>query len=807
MAEKLLLLIGNSHIDPVWLWTWEEGMQEVKATFASALDRMNEYEDFCFTSTSAAFFKWIEKTVPAMFEEIKKRVSEGRWELTGGWFIEPDCILPCGEAFVRQGLYAQRYFKAKFGKTCRIGSNVDSFGHGSTLPQILKKSGMDAYVFMRPRLDMPVFVWESDDGSRVNALSLPAEYTTWFHEPTVKNIRQTLERTPEWPVMACCYGVGNHGGGPTKENIESIKSLENSFPDTILKLSTFGEFFKSFDKNKLTTLIGPFEKVNAGCYSVDSPIKKMNRMAEKRLIAADKLMALAKAVSGKWMPETGKMQELWETVLFNQFHDTLGGTSIKKARDEAVMQFSSVCAGASVIHALAVQKIANSMDTRGEGFPLFLFNIGSTVFESYVNIELEWFCQDALSISDAEGNEVPYQRIATDTKIKHTTLGGRRRVIFKALIPPCGFAVYRLHKKQPVRAYENKAFLHTEDNYCLENEHLKVEFDKVTGMLKGLWDKANNYNPLTSPMEYQVWLDERDSWGHDQGRAFGNTGEGFRLRSIDKIEKGPLRQTIRAVYQHRRSILEQLYHLYAGEKDVVVVNRLFWDKPWHMFKMAIPMGMETPVIKAEVAYGTLERRIRDKDEYYMHAWMDVTSENSQAGCLIANDSKYAFNVEAGKVQLTVLRSAIYAQGQSPDWYNPRDSFQFSDLGEHEFTFAFRPHGEVVPVYEAIALANKIGIPYHALADNCHYGEDAKTRFSMAYTDCPQIQICLIKKAEDDEEFIVRLLETEGETRKAVLTFMDIDYPITMAAHEIKTLKIDPVKRRAIEVNLIEWQVQ
>jgi alpha-mannosidase len=384
--KKVLYMIGNSHIDPVWLWTWEEGMQEVKATFASALERMNEYEDYIFTSTSAAFFKWIEKTVPEMFEEIKKRVAEGRWDLTGGWFIEPDCILPCGESFVRQGLYSQRYFKEKFGKACSIGSNVDSFGHGPTLPQILKKSGMESYIFMRPRLDTPLFVWESDDGSLVNAINLPAEYTTWFHGPTVKNIEQTLERTPEWPIMPCCYGVGNHGGGPTKENIESIISLKNSFPDTTLEFSIFSRFLKDLNKEKLTTIKGPFEKFNTGCYSVDSQMKKMNRMAENRLIQADAVMSMAASVKDSWMLETGKMQELWETVLFNQFHDTLGGTSIKSARDEAVLQLSSACAQAGYIKALAVQNVANSYDTRGEGFPLFLFNLSGIPYERHVTL-------------------------------------------------------------------------------------------------------------------------------------------------------------------------------------------------------------------------------------------------------------------------------------------------------------------------------------------------------------------------------------------------------------------------------------
>ena len=148
--EKTMYMIGNAHIDPVWLWNWQEGWQEVKATFRSALDRMKEYEDFIFTGSSAAFYEWVEENEPAMFEEIRERVKEGRWVIVGGWWIQPDCNVPCGESYVRQGLYAQRYFKEKFGVTAHTGYNVDSFGHNGMLPQILKKSGMDNYVFMRP---------------------------------------------------------------------------------------------------------------------------------------------------------------------------------------------------------------------------------------------------------------------------------------------------------------------------------------------------------------------------------------------------------------------------------------------------------------------------------------------------------------------------------------------------------------------------------------------------------------------------------------------------------------------------------
>ena len=168
MKDKTLHMIGNAHLDPVWLWQWQEGFQAAKATFRSVLDRMNESDDFLFTSSSAAVYEWVEQNEPKMFEEIKARVAEGRWYIAGGWWIQPDCNLPSGESFVRQGLYGQRYFKEKLGVTATVGYNVDSFGHHAMLPQILKKSGLDHYVMLRPGphekgLPGRIFWWESDD--------------------------------------------------------------------------------------------------------------------------------------------------------------------------------------------------------------------------------------------------------------------------------------------------------------------------------------------------------------------------------------------------------------------------------------------------------------------------------------------------------------------------------------------------------------------------------------------------------------------------------------------------------------------
>ncbi len=822
MEKKLLYMIGNSHIDPVWFWNWEEGMQEVKATYASALERMKEFDDFKFTSTSTAFFEWIEHLLPEMFEEIKKRVAEGRWEITGGWFIEPDCALPCGESFVRQSLYGQRYLKSRFGKICKIGSNVDSFGHNHVLPQILKKSGMDAYVFMRPRLDTPVFRWESEDGSQVNAISLPAEYTTWFHDPTVKNIQNTLERTKGYDRMVCCYGVGNHGGGPTIENIRSILKLQEEWEDTELRFSSYTEFLADSDFAQFPVIKGVFEKVNEGCYSIDSAFKQRHRLAEQRLMDADRLMSMVRGVHGLMMRQTEEIERLWKVVLFNEFHDTLGGTTIPSAREEGLMQLGGVCARAGEIKALAIQQLVNGFDTRGEGFPLYLFHTGSTAWEDYVEVELEWFCQSPLKLLDLDGTEIPYQRIHTDAKVRHTTLGGRRRFVFRASIPPYGFVQYRVVKEEPSLAVNPQMEIQNRDCSKLENPYLLARFDTETGALCSLVDKQTGYDALQGASSWRLYLDERDAWGGLQGRRYEDRNADFRLESIEKVESGTIREVIRVRLSCEDTRIEQLYYLGAEEKELRVENRVCFNHRWSLLKLAYPTGSEAVHTRAESAYGTLYRKIEDTAEYYMHRFLDA-SDASGRGLAIANDSKYAFNMTDGRVQITAARSAIYAQGSSPDWYNEAETYQYTDIGPQTFWLVLKPHGAALAAHELYDLADKINGGPEYLADSAHPAaggaevsdersgtplhEEApeQRRCSLLHAEAPNVRVMMVKKAEDDDGYILRLLETDGEDTRTGLGFLGKRQSIQIGHHEIATYHVSSDGASWEKVNLIEWK--
>ena len=251
-------MIGNAHLDPVWLWPWQEGYQEARATFWSAIHRMEEYPDFIFTCDQIVLLSWVEESDPELFEQIRRRVAEGRWVNVGGWWVEPDNNMPMGESFVRQGLYGQRYLESRFGVPATVGMNVDPFGHNAMLPQILRGQGMDSYTFLRPGphesdLVQSLFWWEAPDGSRVLAYRIPFEYGSppgSVDGQTEKSLA-ALDRTVGFGENATAmvfYGVGNHGGGPTIANIESIHRYD--------RMGSFGRMTMSSPRTYFDEVLG-----------------------------------------------------------------------------------------------------------------------------------------------------------------------------------------------------------------------------------------------------------------------------------------------------------------------------------------------------------------------------------------------------------------------------------------------------------------------------------------------------------------------------------------------------------------------
>ena len=344
------------------------------------VDRLDEYPDFVFTCDSSLFFQWVEESDPALFERIREHIAGGRFQVIGGWWIEPDCNIPCGESFVRHALYGQRYLRDKFGVMATTGANLDSFGHNATIPQILRKTGIDSYVFLRPgpnenaELPGPLFWWESPDGSRVLAYRIPHEYCA-PKDDIGEHVEKAIATLPsDREELAVFYGVGNHGGGPTKANLDQIARLRaDGRPG--LELSSLRRFFDSVGAARLPGVARRAAVPLAGLLHDALGIKRWNRRAENLLQRAEKWSVVADSLGVQRYP-LDELSEAWKLLLFNQFHDTLAGTSIEPAYDDARDQIGHASSVASLAFNRAVQSIARQIgiEQEEEMRPVVVFN-------------------------------------------------------------------------------------------------------------------------------------------------------------------------------------------------------------------------------------------------------------------------------------------------------------------------------------------------------------------------------------------------------------------------------------------------
>src|SRR4030042_1230203 len=402
-SKHRIHMIGHAHIDPVWLWPWPEGIAVVYSTFRSALERMKETPDFTFTASSAQFYQWIAENDPAMLDEIRKRVDEGRWNIAGGWWVEPDMNIPSGEAMVRQGLYGQLTFQRVLGRRATVATNPDSFGHTGTLPQIIKGQGMENYIFMRPgirekTLPSDLFWWESPDGTRVLTYRIPISYND--SGSVRRRIEDVLAQFKDQSLMSCMvyYGAGDHGGGATRENIQSINELKTEKGAPVVFYSTTDKYFDEIRSNKnleLPVVKEDLQHHAVGCYTAESEIKKGNRQSEAALVTAEKISSLGSVAWGSRYPKD-EFTSAWQKVLFLQFHDSLAGTSVPEHSQHAREGYGYAMEIAHRATYMALQKLESRVPSEDpDSRYILVFNPHAWKVTESVEYDLGWNLQDS----------------------------------------------------------------------------------------------------------------------------------------------------------------------------------------------------------------------------------------------------------------------------------------------------------------------------------------------------------------------------------------------------------------------------
>lgn len=799
-------MIGNGHIDPVWLWDWREGLQEVKATFRSALDRMNEFDGFVFTASSAALYEWVEHSDPAMFEEIRRRVREGRWAIVGGWYVEPDCNIPCDESFARHALISQRYFQEKFGKTCTVGYTIDSFGHCGTLPQMLRCAGMDSYVFMRPGphekyLPSRLFTWESDDGSRVTAFQLPFEYCAYRDlEGHIDACR--LEMPASADRMMCFYGVGNHGGGPTIENIRTILARQEAGEE--IAFSDPAAFFAEVRAGgvELPVVHDDLQHHAPGCYSVHSGVKRMNRSAENLLLKAEKISTIA-FMQGL-MPECRAFERGWKDVLFNQFHDTLAGTALSRAYADAQDAFGEArsIAGRAMNQGMQALSWRVEIPKDEDTLPAFVMNPHPWPVRENVEIEGRFHGQQTpytISVEDDAGAKVECQMILSDVKVN-----GVFRVTFVAELPPMGYRVYSLRK------VEGSSPRVIQGAPCLkiENSRYRLAFDEKTGGLASLYDKQSRLEFLSGVSAVPTVLDDpTDTWAH--GNLFFDREIGvFEPESIRLVEDGPVRRVLRVTSRYGRSSVRQDFVMTEGLETIEVRVRVNWQERRRALKLYFTLNQAQPRAVYEVPFGVKSREANGSEEAYQK-WLDVSGQVSWddrriAGLGILNDGKYSASVRLNRVGFTVLRSPVYAH-HDPYQLSPEEDVQVVDQGEQSLTYRLLPHLQTWRESGVVRRALELNQPAEHLIETFHPGDLPRAR-SFAALHSDHVILTALKRAEEGDGMIVRLYESEGRAEDTTLEVGARSVPVRLKPWEIVTLLLpdDPSKDCA-RVDFMEWR--
>jgi len=804
-SEFKFHMIGHAHIDPVWLWPWTEGISVVHSTFQSALDRMNETPGFCFIASSSQFYQWVAENDPKMTAEICKRVDEGRWNIIGGWWVEPDVNIPGGEAMVRQGLYGQRTLQNLFGRKATIAFNPDSFGHAGTLPQIIHQQGMDEYIFMRPgphekTLPADLFWWEGVDGSKVLTYRIRESYND---SGAVKSrMERMLNQVQDQPMKSfmCYFGAGDHGGGATKENIRSIEELKTGKGAPVVFYSTPEKYFKAIKADKsleLPVVKDDLQHHAVGCYTAEAEIKKGNRQSETALIVAEKIAAVGSIAWGANYPKA-ELTKAWQRVLFLQFHDSLAGTSLFEHSQAAREGYGFALDTAHQATYMAAQKLEWQIAAEDpDSQYLVVFNPHAWEVAGNIEYDFNWGKSHQSSrVEDENGHPLFHQWTAGSAET-----GSRRKLVVHAPVPPMGYRQLRLLDGEMP---PDKATTISAENHVLENEFVRIHFSKSG--CPGIFDKQSGGEVFLggeAACRALIIDDPSDTWSHDI-KTFNNEIGAFGNAEFKVLENGPLRATIRAVSYYGSSVLTIDWMLYAGSRNLEAKVTLDWHEHLKMLKFSFPVNTGSPVATYETPYGYMVRDANGNEDPGQR-WIDVTGEwnGITCGLTVINDAKYGYDIRESDMRVSVARSAVYAH-HNPTVLDMNAAHLWMDQGIQTFRMMLVPHLGTWKENKIPRLAEEFCAQPVVIYQGIHGGSMPKSGSFLA-VDTPHVIASAVKQSEDGDDLIVRCVEVAGQPTSATLdlVFAGRKWKGSFSPFEIKSLRIVKKSGEVKEVNLLE----
>ena len=758
-------LTGNAHIDAAWLWPWTETVDVVKRTFGTALQLMYEYPDYTYTQSAAAYNEWMAQKYPEMNSEIARRIKEGRWEVVGGMWVEPDLNMPDGESLVRQLLVGKRWYKDAYGVDVRIGWNPDSFGYTWQLPQIYKKSGVDYFVTQKMtwndtnQLPFKLFWWESPDGSKVLAY-FPHDYVNLDMKPDrlSEDLKVARERSPGMLEMMDLYGIGDHGGGPTRAILDVATHWAD--PGHITPKYEFGtaqSFFSSIEKQIApgsptwnyqsiakgytapAAVAGEvsiptwnselYLEYHRGVFTTQANHKRNMRDVEEQVLNAEKWASLA-WLDGREYP--GKeLTEDWKKVLFNQFHDLAAGSGIGVIYKDAQKDYDVVRWSTNEIAGNSLARVAENIkivdDKGARSTPIVVFN------------PLGW----------ARSGDVNVYAVSGDYTLHVKNL------------PALGYKVVYPGTADTLRI--PPALSTSGNNLILESSHVHVAVDKKTGCITSLSETAAKFETLPSGTcgnQLQFFKDtpkDYDAWNIDPGTLDVVPQTITAADSVEIIRIAHDVPAIKVTLHWQSSKFVQTISIPDGSDIVDIENDIDWHERHVLLKAAFPLAASGPFATYEIPYGTIDRATTrnnswEKAQFEVPAmrWADLG--DGKHGLSVINNSKYGYDAVGNVLRLTLLRS-------------PVDPDPEADQGHHHFHYALYPHAGTWKDALTVRHGYEYNYPLTAVVTTAHAGS-LPAEHSFASVGPENVVLTAVKKAEDANGLIFRAYEWAGKESTA-----------------------------------------
>lgn len=701
-----LFLICNAHLDPVWQWRWDEGASAAISTFRVAADFCEQHDDFVFSHNEALLYQWVEEYDPALFERIRKLVAAGKWKIFGGWFLQPDCNLPSGESIMRQMLVGRKYFYEKFSVIPTTAMSFDAFGHAQGMVQIMSQCGYDSYLFMRPekdKLTLPArnFRWRGYDGSEILTRRLDAPYNTL--------LGQAVEKLQQWVRTEQCekislfpWGVGNHGGGPSKIDLDEINAYRDTKKEIDIHHAVAEDFFTALRAEEDTYPVydGDLRPTNVGCYTSQIRVKQAHRMLENELFRTEKMCSAASA--SKLMPyPTFELERAQRDLLFSEFHDILPGSQVQSAEEDALQMMAHGLEILSIVRTRAFFALLAGEARADVGeIPILVYNPHPHSVEDDFSCEFmlpdqNWKEETVVAEIRHNGKLCPSQNEKEESNIP---LEWRKRVVFHATLPPFSMSRFScaLHSEPKKKTH----ILTAATQIDVKTERLHVVINTKTGLIDSYRvDGTEMVQPgAFAPV---VFSDVPDSW-HMTSPFFAQQPIGqFRVMTSEEcaefcgvdhpipavriIEDGEVRTVVEAALCWENSGICQRYLIPKHGTSIEVTQRIYWNEKDRLLKLRVAPAFNGEQVLAQNMFGA-GNVLTDGSENTMQRWCGVFGKEQALTCI--NDGIYGLHCVDTTIYLTLLRSAGYSahpieerQIMPQDRFSPR-----MEQGERRFRF-------------------------------------------------------------------------------------------------------------------------